>query len=35
MADGNGWMEPGEYSKWLAGRKDSEALRAAWAAEQA
>lgn len=28
------WMEPAEYSKWLAGRKDSEALRAAWAAEQ-
>lgn len=27
------WMEPAEYSKWLAGRKDSEALRAAWAAE--
>jgi len=28
------WMEPGEYSKWLAGRKDNEALRAVWAAEQ-
>jgi hypothetical protein len=28
------WMEPGEYRKWLAGRKDSEALRAAWAAER-
>lgn len=27
------WMEPGKYSKWLAGRKDNEALRAAWAAE--
>lgn len=27
------WMEPGEYSKWLAGRKDSESLRVAWAAE--
>lgn len=26
------WMEPGEYSKWLGGRKDSEALRAEWAA---
>ena len=28
------WMEPGKYSKWLNGRKDSEVLRAAWAVEE-
>lgn len=28
------WMEPGEYSQWLNGRKDSELLRSMWAAEQ-
>lgn len=26
------WMEPGEYGKWLDGKKDGEARRAAWAA---
>lgn len=27
------WMEPAEYSRWLGKRKDTEALRAAWAAQ--
>jgi len=28
------YMEPQQYQQWLAGRADSEAMRAAWAAEQ-
>jgi len=28
------WMNPSEYTRWLAGRDDSAGLRAVWAAEQ-
>lgn len=28
------YLNPAEYSQWLAGRPDSEAMRSAWAAEQ-
>jgi len=28
------WMETSEYSRWLSGKKDSESLRAQWAAKK-